>query len=226
MRLAALSAIAVLTASTASAQETVDIGTIAEQDIVVVQRLLYPKDGRTEFGAHVGMMVDALLFTPNLQLSFDKHFSERVSFSALVGGGYGIKNGTYRRLNEERFGVEPNAYRYLGSVLAGVAWAPVYAKMNVGADRILHHDVYGVARAGVSFEASTIPQGGFFPSPTVSLGLGARIWTSESFALRVELRDDIMLQARKLEENQLYLKQNLGVTVGISRFSAPKQRRR
>lgn len=226
MRLAALSAIAVLTALPASAQETVDIGTIAEQDIVVVQRLLYPKDGRTEFGAHLGMMADALLFTPNLQLSFDKHFSDKLSLSVLVGGGYGIKNGTYRRLNEPRFGVEPNAYRYLGSAMAGIAWSPIYAKMNVGADKIMHHDVYGVARVGVTAEASTIPQGGFFPSPTLSLGLGARIWTSANFALRVELRDDIMVQARKLEENRPYLKQNLGVTIGISRFSAVKKRTR
>ena len=84
----------------------------------------------------------------------------------------------------------------------------------------------GGARAGVTFESSTIPQGGFFPSPTVSVGIGGRLWTSENFALRIELRDDLMVQQRKLEENAWYFKQNAGITVGITRFSAVKRRTR
>jgi len=211
----------------AYAQDTVDIGTIADEDIVVVQRLLYPKDDRTELGVHLGVMpFDAYLLTPNIQLSFEKHFSERLALSVLAGGGYGFKNGTYNQLSRPEFGVEPNAYRYLGSVLAGVQWAPIYAKMNVNADRIIHHDVYGVARAGVTFESSTIPSGGFFPSPTVSLGIGARMWTSENYALRVELRDDLMVQQRKLDEGRWFFKQNAGITIGITRFSPVKRRTR
>ena len=224
---ALITAAVALTATTAHAQETVDIGTIAEQDIVVVQRLLFPKNERTEIGGHLGLMAfDPYLITPNVQFSFDKHFSEEVSFSLLAGGGYGLKTATYRRLNEPRFGVEPNAYRYLGSVLAGVAWSPIYAKMNVNAKRIIHHDVYGALRGGVSFESSTIPNGGFFPSPTVSVGIGSRLWFGEDTAIRLELRDDVMVQSRSLEENKTYIKQNVGVTVGITTFSAAKRRAR
>lgn len=221
-----VTAASTLVPTTALAQETVDIGTIADEDIVVVQRLLYPKDDRTELGAHLGVMpFDAYLLTPNIQLSFDKHFDEKLSFSVLAGGGYGLKNGTYRELSGEEFGVEPDAYRYLGSVLAGVAWSPIYAKMNVNADRIIHHDAYVVARAGVTFEASTIPEGGFFPSPTLSLGGGMRLWLGEKLALRMELRDDILVQRRKLTSST-HVKQNVSATLGITTFSAVKRRTR
>jgi hypothetical protein len=119
--------------------------------------LLYPKDGRTELGVHLGVMpFDAYLFTPNLQLSFDKHMGEKTSFTLMVGGGYGLGNATYNELQTPALGKIPDAYRYLGSVLAGVAWAPVYAKANLGVDRIVHHDLYGVARAGLTLESSVI----------------------------------------------------------------------
>lgn len=224
MRLPALltAAAAVLLPAAAHAQETVDIGTIAEQDIVVVQRLLYPKDGRTELGVHLGVMpFDAYLVVPNLQLSFDKHLGERTSFTALLGGGYGIGNGTFRELDTPALGKRPDAYGYLGAVLAGVAWAPVYAKANLGVDRIVHHDLYGVARAGVTLEQSAIDRTIITPSPTISLGLGARVWTSQTYALRIEIRDDMMLQRRKLTETT-HFKQNANVTIGITRFSPVK----
>lgn len=222
---AALVPLAAAVPLSAQAQETVDIGTISEQDIVVVQRLLHPKDDRTELGIHLGVMpFDAYLLTPQVQLSFDKHLGELTSLSVLVGGGYGFKNATFKELESPAFGAAPDAYRYLGSAMVGLSYAPIYAKMNVNAKRIIHHDVYGVARAGVTFEASTIPEGGFAPSPTVSLGIGARMWTGENYALRAEVRDDIMYQSRKL--SGAYIKQNLGVTIGITRFSAVKKRTR
>ena len=79
-------------ASNANAQETVDIGVIKNSERRVVQKLLYPKEGRTELGVHLGVMpFDAYLVTPNLQFSFDMHLSESLSVSTIVGGGYGLK---------------------------------------------------------------------------------------------------------------------------------------
>jgi outer membrane beta-barrel protein len=217
-------AVAALTAAPAFAQETVDIGTIQEEDIVVVQRLLYPKDGRTELGVHLGVMpFDAFLFTPNLQLTFDRHFNEKVSLSVALGGGYGLKNGTLRELESPEFGKTPDAYRYLGSLLVGAAWAPIYAKVNLDGARVLHHDLYGVVRAGITLEQSIIE--GFSPSPTLSLGVGARVWTSERFALRFEVRDDMLIQRRSLTEST-HFKQNVNLTIGFVRFSPPQRRSR
>lgn len=211
---------------TAQAQETIDIGTVLDDDRVVVQRQLYPTKDRTEFGGHLGLMpFDAYLFTPSVQLSFDKHIGQRTALSVLVGGGYGIENGTLRDMQKPSFGVVPDAYRYLSSALAGVSYAPIYGKINLNGAKIIHHDLYGVARAGVTLEQSIIPAGGIGISPTVSLGVGSRLWLGENLAFRMELRDDILLQRRQLTSTT-HIKQNLGITFGITKFTPAPERRR
>ena len=124
----ALLALALHTAPVAQAQDTIDIGVLRNEDIAVVQEMLYPKLDRTEVGVHLGIMpFDAYLVTPNLQFSFNKHMQESLSFSLVAGGGYGMKSATYKELESPAFGAAPYAYRYLGSLLAGVEWGPVYA---------------------------------------------------------------------------------------------------
>ena len=50
--------------ASADAQNTVDIGVIKNDDVKVVQQLLYPKEGRTEIGGHLATMpFDAYTFT-------------------------------------------------------------------------------------------------------------------------------------------------------------------
>ena len=75
--------LATLCAPTISlAQDTVDIGVIKNSERRVVQKLLFPKEGRTEIGFHLGVMpFDAYLVTPNIQASFELHLSESLSVS-------------------------------------------------------------------------------------------------------------------------------------------------
>jgi len=209
--------------SQASAQETVDIGIIKNEQITVVQKLLYPKTARSEIGLHLGWMpFDAYLTTPNLQFSWDTHRSESLSFGGVIGGGYGMKSSTYKELESPTIGVAVNAYRYLGSVLGGVQYSPVYAKMNVEGKGILHHDVYGALRAGLTVEQSVIPSGGLAFAPTLSFGLGARIFLSSDAAIRLEVRDDLLLEARSLT-NSLHLKQSANLTIGYTMLSGRKR---
>jgi outer membrane beta-barrel protein len=211
-----------LSAEKASAQETVDVGVVTSADVRVVQKLLYPKDGRTEMGLHLGWMpFDAYLTTPNAQFSFNKHQSESLSLSAVAGVGYGLKNGTYRELESPTYGVAPDAYRYLGSVLVGAEAAPAYAKVNLNGKRIFHYDVYGSGRAGVTVEKSVIPSGGMAVAPTLSLGVGSRVFLSPGAALRLELRDDFLIEHRKLTDST-HLKQNVNVVIGYTVFSPQK----
>jgi outer membrane beta-barrel protein len=213
--------------SVAAAQETIDIGVIRNDDITVVQKMLYPKQERWELGFHVGMMpFDAYLFTPNGQISFNHHFTDTLSLSVVAGGGYGLKNATFKELESPAYGAAPYAYRYLGSVLAGVEWAPVYAKMNLNGARVVHYDVYLAGRAGVSNEQSVIPldEGGISVGPTLSPGIGARLWLAERSALRIELRDDLQIQRRSVTAST-HLKQNANISLGFSILSPPKGRR-
>jgi outer membrane beta-barrel protein len=215
-----------LATSSAFAQETVDIGVIKDSERRVVQKLLFPKEGRTELGFHLGVMpFDAYLVTPNLQVSFDIHLSESLSISTIVGGGYGLKNGTYAELESPTYGVAPDAYRYLASVLAGVQYSPIYAKMNLNGARVVHFDVYGAARGGVTLEQSVIPAGGIAVAPTVSLVIGTRFFWGERYAIRVEIRDDALIERRKLTSST-HFKQNANLTVGFSMLSPVKGKRK
>lgn len=199
----------------AFAQETVDIGQIRDEDITVVQKLLYPKADRTELGLHLGVMpFDAYLTTPNAQLSFGQHFSERLGLSVVAGGGYGFKTSVYRQLESPTYGVAPYAYRYLGSALAGLEWSPIYAKLNLNGARVIHFDVYLAGRAGLSVEQSVIPNGGMAFGPTLSPGIGGRFFLGSGSAIKLELRDDLLIERRALTESWEF-KQNADVTLGI-----------
>ena len=214
-------ALTALPATAAWAQDPVDVGVVTQSDILVVQKLLYPKRGVTEISGNFGVMpFDAYTITPTLQVGLDFHTSESFSWGAVIGVGYGVKTGTYREL-ETQYGVAPYAFRYLGSLLAGVAWAPIYAKANIDGAQVVHFDIYLAGRAGATVEQSLIPEGGVPVAPTLSPAIGNRIFLGKGLGLRLELRDDILLQPRKLTEN-LKLKQNVLLLIGVS---ALKQRK-
>jgi len=203
----------------ASAQETIDLGVIKDEDITVVQKLLYPKEGRMELGLHLGVMpFDAYVTNAHGQLSFNQHLSERFSLSVLAGGGTGFKTSVYKKLESPAYGVAPYAYRYL----AGVEWAPIYAKMSFNGRKVVHYDVYLAGRLGVTFEQSIIEGGGSALGPTLSPGIGSRLFLSRSTALKAEFRDDLMLQRRSLTETTAF-KQNASVTVGFTLLTGGKE---
>ncbi len=210
-------------ASPAFAQETIDIGMIRDEEITVVQKLLYPKEGRTEFGFHVGVIpFDAYITSPNAQISLAVHLSERAAVSVVAGGGYGFKSGVYRELESPTFGVAPNAYRYLGSALAGVEYAPVYAKLNLNGARVVHFDVYLALRGGATLEQSVIPGGGLAFAPTLSPGIGGRFFLGKTASFKVELRDDLLLQFRSITDS-IDFKQNVNVTAGFVFLTGQKK---
>ncbi len=202
----------------AAAQDPVDIGVIRDSDTLVVQDLLYPKAQHTEvtFSAAV-MPFDPYTLTPSLQLGFAWHQTEALSFEAVLGGGYGFKSRLYRSLERDH-GVAPNAFRYLASALAGVGWSPIYGKMNLGGTRIVHYDVYLTGRGGLTLEHALLPTGGTPLAPTLSVGLGSRFFLGDGATLRIELRDDVFLQHRRLTDTWA-LKQNVLVLVGLTMLS-------
>lgn len=214
-----------LASTPAYAQETLDVGVIRESDIAVVQKNLYPKAGRSEISASLGVMpFDAWLTTPNLQVGIDKHLSETLGVSVALGGGYGFKTAPYKELESPAFGAAPYAFRYLGSGLVGVEWSPIYAKMAWNGAKVIHFDVYGVGRGGLSVESSVIPGGGLAFAPTVSPGVGTRFFLGERTAVRFEVRDDLLLEYRDITANFAF-KQNANVGLGLA-FLSPVQKER
>lgn len=200
------------------AQETINVGVLNNQDVSVVQDILYPKANTKEFGFHVGWMpFDAFTTTPLAALTYTSHRSEIIGYEFSLGGGYGLKNQAYRALEEPEYAIAPDAYRYLGSALLDAQFSPIYAKMNVGGNRIFHHDVYGLAGFGLTVEQAIIPDNDLAFSPTAGIGIGARIFLGGGRALRVQLRDDFLVQIREKTSSSQgpFIKQNVALTVGI-----------
>ncbi len=215
----------ILASSVSFAQETVDVGVLKNSDLRVVQDILYPKDGALEIGGHVGWMpFDPLVTTPIASLSIDKHFNEELAFSAVIGGGYGMKTQKYRDLETPAYGsISPYVFRHLGHALFGAAWSPIYAKASAGGTRVVHFDFYLAARAGATLGQSIIPGGGFTVAPTVSPAIGMRFFMNKSSSsIRVELRDDLMMEYRELTSSW-HFKQTPAVTVGYTAMLGRKK---
>lgn len=206
-----------LLSGAALAQETIDVGVLKDSDVSVVQNLLYPKKGKNELGFHAGWMpFDLYTTTPVGAFSYTMHRSELLAFEAHLGGGYGLKSAQYRELEGPAYGIAPDAYRYLGSLLVDAQYSPIYAKMNVMGNRVFHHDIYVLGGAGLTVEQAVIPDNSLAFAPTIGLGVGARVFLREDAAIRIQLRDDLMIQYRtKTADTQpWFFKQNIAVTVG------------
>jgi outer membrane beta-barrel protein len=206
----------------AAAQNTVDVGVIHDKDVTIVQKLLYPKATRQEYGAFLAVMpFDAYTFTPAVALTVAHHFREDMGIEGVLMGGYGMKSATYRELESPPYGVAPDAYGFLGSTMLDFQWSPIYAKMNVAGQRIYHHDVFFTLGLGATMEAAIQPDSTKTISPTIGTGVGFRVFTGKHYAMRLQLRDDLLIQKRtKTADIQgTFLKQNVSILIGISKLS-------
>ena len=206
----------------ATAQNTIDVGVIHDADVSVVQKLLYPKAGRQEYGAHLVVMpFDAYTFTPAAAITVAHHFREDMGVEALIIGGYGMKSATYRELESPPYGVAPDAYGFLASTMVDFQWSPIYAKMNVAGKRIYHHDIFLTAGLGATMEQAIQPDSSKTISPTLGASIGFRVFTGKQLAMRLQIRDDLLIQKRtKTADIQgTFLKQNVSIVLGISKLS-------
>lgn len=218
-------AVALLAPSAALAQETIDLGVLKNSDIKVVQKVLYPKEGRSELAIHVGWMpFDAYSSTPVAAFSYGSFLSETVGWEVVVSGGYGLKTSAFRELEGPMYGVAPDAYRYLAGVSGDVQWSPVYAKMNFGGSKVVHYDIYLLGGAGLAVEDSMVlPDLEIALAPGAALGLGSRFFLSKDAALRVQLRDDVLMEMRTPTTGGTHLRHAMSVTVGYSMLSKVKE---
>ena len=93
--------------------------------------------------------------------------------------------------------------------------------MNMMGRRILHHDVFVTAGLGATFEQAIQPDASSAIAPTLGLSAGARLFTGGGYAVRIQLRDDILREKRsKTADTQAwFMKQNVSLVVGISKLS-------
>ena len=99
-------------------------------------------------------------------------------------------------------------------------WSPIYAKLNLGGQKILHYDVYGLAGLDLSVKDSMVlPELEVAVAPGAVLGIGGRFYLCKNAAVRVQLRDEVVVEIRSPTTGGTHLDHQLSVTAGFAMLS-------
>ena len=131
--------------------------------------------------------------------AYTYHLTEDAAIEASFGYSQ-VRSSVAARLEQDRgVTILPKQDRvYL--VFTDLVWSPVHGKMRMFADSIIHFDIYGAAGVGIIDNATSFGAAGQF-------GLGSKIFLSPSWAVRLDVRD------------QLYKQQILSVRQYVNDFS-------
>ena len=192
--------------STAATDE--GIGLTLQDRIKAVSRKTFLKDGRFELDVMPGITTNDAFFrrwTLGGRASF--HFND--AFSVDVGGAYNIFSEELepvRVLKQEELLV-PDESALLGYVDGGVTFSPVYGKVALMSELIIHFDAFVTGGIGAVFDTGATPA-----HPAMEVGVGTRIFLLHWLVIRADLRDYIYPQDRlglSTLQNLLFL--NVGV---------------
>ena len=93
-------------------------------------------------------------------------------------------------------------------VFTDLVWSPVHGKMRLFADSIVHFDIHGVAGVGIIDNATSF-------GAAAQFGVGTKIFLSRSWALRLDVRDQLYKQ--QILAVRQYV-QDFSLTLGVSVF--------
>ncbi len=162
--------------------------TLAER-IPSVTRRVFKKQGRVELFPAVGW---------SLNDPFYNHVvaTGGLSFHVLESLSIGVTGEYYAALQAKvpvtggRLAGDPSVNSPAYAARLEAAWSPLYGKLSILAEGVVHFDVYALAGAGVV--------GGSDSKPTVAgvVGLGQHYFLNDWMALRIEVRDQIFVMSR------------------------------
>ena len=168
----------------------------------------FVKAARHELTAQGGYYVSDLLDgTFVVGAAYTYHLTEDAGIEASFGYSQ-VRSSVAARLERDRgVSVLPREDRvYL--VFTDLVWSPVHGKMRVFADSIIHFDIYGAAGVGIIDNATSFGAAGQF-------GLGSKIFLSPSWAVRLDVRDQLYKQ--QILSVRQYV-QDFSLTLGVSVF--------
>jgi outer membrane beta-barrel protein len=164
---------------------------------------LYQKAGRLEVTPSFGMSLNDAFFTKYFGgVEVGYHLSESWSASVSLAGGAALRSGSAVRCTSSGGCVnatEPELRQVPGRVHAigalGVAWAPVYGKLNVLSEQVAHFDLAvlagldGIQRDDIVSSADAGAKPGTVRSYGFHAGLGAHLFFGEAVAARLVVKD-------------------------------------
>lgn len=228
-RLAALGTLCLVGAAPLAAEPLPggDIAVLQNEEVKVVQALLYEKTGRLEVGAALGLTpVDPWVRSGSLGLTAAWHRSEILGFELNVHGLTGTQTAEADRL--AALGVAVDSYSPRAIVSVDALVTPIYAKLNVLGAAVVHYDVYLAAGVGAFVARRSFLEGvetgdaelpAWNTPASLNIGLGQRFFYRAGDHLqsvRLDARDHLYLASNPDESR--WVKHNLHLTLGWSIF--------
>jgi outer membrane beta-barrel protein len=176
-----------------------------------VQKRVFQKAGRHELSVQGGLYAADLLSSSYLlTAAYTFHFTEQLAIEASFG--YTRAQSKLVRIVEDETSftalrLNTPVYLYQGHLL----WALAYGKLRWFDDGISRFDLNLAFGGGVTDNQSA-------RGITGSFGLGFKLYFNEWFAVRVDLRDQVLSQ-ELIGHSQIV--NNLAVTLGLSLFLPP-----
>jgi outer membrane beta-barrel protein len=204
-----------------------------EHKVKPVSGQLYTKAGKLELTPNGALSLNDAFFTKYMGgLKLGYHVTEY--FSLGVTGLFGTTGTTgsttvcptnqpCHPATGDQLNQVPGEIKWIGG--AEIAWAPIYGKLNLFAEKALHFDLSLLAGADLvtyrdvlrGAAAGTVP--GDARAVGGHVGLGARIFLARFMALRLEVKDLIYsvsaLDRGKLQ-NQLFAEAGLSFFIPVA----------
>lgn len=168
----------------------------------------FVKAARHELTAQGGYYVSDLLDgTFVVGAAYTYHLTEDAGIEASFAYSQ-VRSSVAARLERDRgVMVLPKEDRvYL--VFTDLVWSPIHGKMRFFADSIVHFDIHGAVGVGIIDNATSFGAAGQF-------GLGAKVFLSRSWAVRLDVRDQLYKQ--QILSVRQYV-QDFSLTLGVSVF--------
>jgi len=177
-----------------------------------VRPRLFQKAARHEISA-MGGLYAADLYSSSwmVQGAYTYHVTEELGLEAAFG--YTRSDSEVVRIIEDELNVSllreaRDVYIYTAHVL----WSVAYGKMRWFGDGISRFDLHLAIGGGLTDNASA-------RGLTFSGGIGLKLYFTEWFAVRIDIRDQL-LQQEALGESRIV--QNIAATLGLSVFLPPE----
>ncbi len=198
---------------------------------------LFLKEGRHELSPAVGMSLGDPFYSKYvLGLQYGYHLGESWMLGFNAGYAFSSPSGAVTRCDSSgqgcRLPTKEDLVRAPGDFgfLAGLdlSWSPLYGKISVLAESVLHFDTYVLVGGGV-LQTRIQPPGGFDVeekmTPELHVGIGQRYVLSRHAALRLEVRDvlyrlELQGKAGKAQSTQNQLLFSIGLSFFLGQGGA------
>jgi outer membrane beta-barrel protein len=87
----------------------------------------------------------------------------------------------------------PEAARYFGNVYADLQVSPIYGKMSLFSEWVIHYDMFFKGGAGLAVDSSQ-----WYVHPQVTVGMGQRVFLFDWLVLRADIQGSLYPQGRLL----------------------------